>query len=75
MEQPFNIFEALSIWDERRTGSTFFWWLVATDDLPDEDLDEVFSEYLIDQHLAGPEAVRVTWDMALPQFQVDAPAS
>lgn len=77
MEQPaFNIFEALSVW-----GKTLPSWqhfllskLVATDDLPDEALDEVFSEYLINQYLAGPEAVRVTWDMALPQFQVDAPA-
>ena len=77
MEQPaFNIFEALSVW-----GKTLPSWqhlllskLVATDALPDEALDAVFSEYLIDQHLAGPEAVRVIWDMALPQFQVDAPA-
>ena len=77
MGQPaFNIFEAISVW-----GKTLPSWqhfllskLVATDDLPDEAIDEVFSEYLIDQHLAGLEAVRVTWDMALPQFQVDAPA-
>lgn len=77
MEQPaFNIFEALSVW-----GKTLPSWqhfllskLVAADDLSDEALDEVFSEYLIDQHLAGSEAVRVIWDMTLPQFQVDAPA-
>ena len=77
MEQPaFNIFEALSVW-----GKTLPSWqryllgkLVATDDLPDEALDEVFSEYLIDKQLAGSEAVRVTWDMAWPQFQRDAPA-
>lgn len=77
MEQPaFNIFDALSVW-----GKTLPSWqhfllskLVATNDLPDEALDEVFSEYLIDQHLAGPEAVRVTWDLALPLFHIDAPA-
>lgn len=76
IEQPaFNIFEALSVW-----GKTLPSWqhfllskLVAAHDLPDEALDEVFSEYLIDQHLAGPVAVRVIWDMALPQFQEGAP--
>jgi AAA domain len=78
MVQPaFNIFSELSAW-----GKTLPRWqhyllsrLVATDELPDEALDEVFAEYLFDQHLADPKAVRITWDMALPQFQVGAPAA
>lgn len=77
MEQPaFNIFEALSVW-----GKTLPSWqhfllskLIATEDLSDEDLDEIFAEYLIDQHMSGSDAVRVAWDMALPQFQGGAPA-
>ena len=77
MEQrAFNIFEALSIW-----GKTLPCWqhfllskLVATEDLSDEDMDLIFAEYLIDQHLARPAAVRVAWDIALPQFQGGAPA-
>ena len=71
MVQPaFNIFDALSAWGKTLPGWQFFLLskLVAADELPDEALDEVFAEYLVDQHLAGPEAVRVTWDMALPQF-------
>lgn len=77
MVQPgFNIFNALSSWGRTLPGWQHFLLskLVATDEFPDEALDEVFAEYLIDQHLAGPEAVRVTWDMALPQFQVGVPA-
>lgn len=78
MVQPaFNIFDALSTW-----GKTLPGWqhlllsrLVAADELPDNMLDEVFAEYLINQRLAGPAAVRVTWDMALPQFQVGARAA
>lgn len=76
MTQPtFNIFEALSAW-----GKTLPTWqhfllskLVAAVELTDAVLDEVFSEYLIDQELAGPNAVRVAWDMALPHFKPDAP--
>jgi predicted kinase len=73
----FNIFDALSAW-----GKTLPTWqhfllckLVEEVELSDTVLDEVFSEYLIDQNLAGPEAVRVVWDMALPQFQPGAPAA
>lgn len=77
MVQPaFNIFNALSGWGKTIPGWQHFLLskLVAADKLPDEALDEVFAEYLIDQHLAGPKAVRVTWDMVLPQFQVGVPA-
>jgi hypothetical protein len=76
MTQPtFNIFDALSAW-----GKTLPIWqhfllskLVAEVELLDEVLDEVFAEYLIDQKLAGPDAARIVWDMALPQFQAGAP--
>ncbi len=58
----FNVFDALSAW-----GKTLQSWqhfllsrLVATEEeLPDEALDEVLSEYRIDQHLAGPGAMHV----------------
>lgn len=78
MTQPtFNIFDALSAW-----GRTLPIWqhfllskLVEEVELPDAVLDEVFSEYLIDQSLAGAGAVRVVWDMALPHFQPGAPAA
>jgi hypothetical protein len=78
MTQPtFNIFDALSAW-----GKTLPTWqhfllskLVEEVELPDAALDDVFSEYLIDQNLAGPGAVRVVWDMALPQFQPSSPAA
>lgn len=76
MAQPaFNIFDALSAWGKTLPGWQHFLLsrLVVADELPDEALDAVFAEYLIDQHLAGPDAVRVAWDMALPQFQGDAP--
>ena len=77
MEQPsFNIFEALSIWGKTLPNWQHFLLskLIATEDLSDENMDEIFAEYLIDQHLAGPDAVRVAWDMVLPQFQASAPA-
>lgn len=77
MTQPvFNIFDALSAW-----GKTLPTWqhfllskLVEEAELPDTVLDEVFSEYLIDQNLAGPDAARVVWDLGLPQFKPGAPA-
>jgi energy-coupling factor transporter ATP-binding protein EcfA2 len=77
MTQPtFNIFDALSAW-----GKTLPTWqhfllskLVEEVELPDAVLDEVFSEYLIDQGLAGPDAARVAWVLGLPQFQPGAPA-
>lgn len=76
MEQPtFNIFEALSAW-----GNTLPGWqhlllskLVATEELSDDTLEEVFAEFLIDQDLAGSDTVRVNRDMELPQFQVSGP--
>lgn len=77
MAQPaFDIFNALSAWGKTLPGWQHFLLskLVAMDELPDEVLDEVFAEYLMDQHLAGPAAVRVTWDMALPQFQAGVSA-
>lgn len=75
VQSAFNIFDALSTWGKTLPGWQHFLLskLVATDDLSDETLDEVFAEYLIDQHLARPDAARVTWDMALPQFQVGVP--
>lgn len=76
MAQPaFNIFDALSAWGKTLPGWQHFLLsrLVAADELPDEALDAVFAEYLIDQHLAGQDAVHVAWDMALPQFQGDVP--
>jgi len=77
MTQPtFNIFDALSAW-----GKTLPTWqhfllskLVEEVELSDTVLNEVFSEYLIDQNLTGPDAVRVAWNQALPQFQPGAPA-
>ena len=77
MAQPaFNIFNALSAWGKTLPGWQHFLLskLVAADKLSDEAMDDVFAEYLIDQHLAGPEALYVTWDMVLPQFQVGVPA-
>lgn len=76
MVQPtFNIFNELSAWGKTLPGWQYLLLskLVATDELPDETIDEIFAEYLIDQHLAGPDAVRMAWDMALPQFQGGAP--
>lgn len=77
MVQPiFNIFDALTAWGKTLPGWQHFLLgkLVATVELPDDTLDEVFGEYLIDQNLASDEATRVVWDMALPQFQGVAPA-
>ena len=76
MAQPaFNIFDALSAWGKTLPGWQHFLLskLVPTVELTDETLDQVFAEYLIDQNLAGPDAVRVAWDMALPKFQGGAP--
>lgn len=76
MVQPaFNIFNELSSWGKTLPGWQKFLLskLVATGELSDGALDDVFAEYLIDQNLAGPDAVHATWDMALPQFQGDAP--
>lgn len=78
MTQPaFNIFDALSAW-----GKTLPTWqhfllskLVAEVSLPLEAIDEVYSEYLIDQDLADPAAIRAVWDMTLPQFQSAVPAT
>lgn len=76
LELAFNIFDELSSW-----GKTLPRWqhfllsrLVVTENLSDKDLDEIYAEYLIDQHLVGPGAVRATCDMALPQFQGGTPA-
>lgn len=71
----FNIFDALSAWGNSLPGWQHFLLsrLVATEDLREETLDEVFTEYLIDQQLCEPNAERVVWDMALPQFQGGAP--
>ena len=46
---------------------------MATVELSDDILDVVFTEYLIGQNLAGPDAVHVVWDVTLPQFQGSAP--
>lgn len=75
-QSAFNIFDALSVWGKTLPGWQHFLLskLVATVELADETLDEVFVEYLIDQNLAGPDAVCVVWDMVLPQFQGRAPA-
>ena len=76
MAQPaFNIFDVLSAWGKTLPGWQHFLLskLVATVELTDETLDEVFAEYLIDQNLAGPDAVRVAWEIALPKFQESAP--
>ena len=62
----FNIFDALSAWGKTLPGWQHFLLgrLVATEEeLPDEALDNVLSEYRIDQHLAGPDAMPVAWDM------------
>jgi hypothetical protein len=75
MTQPaFNIFDALSDW-----GKTLSPWqgfllsqLVASAELSDESLDAIFTEYLIDQGLSVPGAARATWDMTLPQFEIES---
>lgn len=74
-QSTFNIFDALSAW-----GKTLPTWqnfllskLVEEVELSDTVLNEVFSEYLIDQNLAAPGAARVAWDLGLPQFQPSAP--
>lgn len=76
-EATFNIFDALSAW-----GKTLPRWqhfllgkLIATAELTEEVLDEVFAEYLIEQNLAGPGAAHVAWDMVLPQFQSNEPTA
>ena len=76
VKPAFNIFDALCAWGKTLPGWQHFLLsrLVTMDELPDEVLDEVFDEYLIDQHLSGPATVRVSWEMALPQFQAGVPA-
>lgn len=70
-QAAFNVFDALSAW-----GKTLSNWqrcllvkLVGAVDFPDEALDEVYREYLMDQQLATAEMPRATWDIALPQIQ------
>lgn len=78
MTQPmFNIFDALSSWGKKLPTWQHFLLskLVEEVDLSDAVLDEIFLEYLIDQKLAGPGAVRAVWGMALPQFLQGAPAA
>lgn len=72
----FNIFDALAAW-----GKTLPTWqhfllskLVEEVELSDAMLNEVFSEFLIDQNLARPGAVRIDWNLALPEFQQSTPA-
>lgn len=76
VKPAFNIFDALSAWGKSLPGWQHFLLsrLVATEELREETLDEVFAEYLIDQQLGEPNAVRAAWDMVLPQFQGGAPA-
>ena len=75
MQSAFNIFDALSTWGKTLPGWQHFLLskLVATVELTDETLDEVFAEYLINQNLTDPDAARVVWDMTLPQFRGGAP--
>lgn len=77
MSQPaFNIFDELSTWGKKLPSWQHFLLsrLVATEELREETLDEVFAEYLIDQQLGEPNAVRLAWDRVLPQFQGGASA-
>ena len=69
----FNIFDALSTWGKALPGwqHLLLSKLVATTALSDDALNEVFVEYLIDQHLAVPDAARAKPDLALPQLQAD----
>ena len=76
-QAAFNIFDALSAWEKTLPA-----WqrcllnkLVATTELPEEALDEVLAEYLIDQGLTNAVAPRVSWDLALPQFRAGAPTA
>ena len=75
-ESAFSIFDALSAWGKTLPGWQHFLLnkLVVAVELTDESLDEVFGEYLIDQGLGESDAVRVGWDMALPQHQGAASA-
>jgi energy-coupling factor transporter ATP-binding protein EcfA2 len=74
-ESAFSIFDALSAWGKTLPGWQHFLLnkLVAAVELTEESLDEVFAEYLIDQGLGESGAVRVGWDMALPQHQGGEP--
>ncbi|MDB5785173.1 hypothetical protein [Caballeronia mineralivorans] len=72
----FNVFEELLAW-----GKSLPTWqglllskLVATVELTDEAIDQVFAEYLVDEELAPADAERTTWPMALPELQGDEPA-
>ncbi len=47
--------------------------MAAEVELPDEALDEVLSEYRIDQHLADPDAMHVDQGMTLPRFGAGVP--
>ena len=71
-ESAFSIFDALSAWGKTLPGWQHFLLnkLVVAVELTDESLDEVFGEYLIDQGLGESDAVRVGWDMALPQHDL-----
>jgi len=74
-KSTFNIFDELSAW-----GKTLPSWqrfllvkLVGAVELPNDALDEVFGEYLIDQGLTISNGPRAALDIALPMFQGDSP--
>jgi hypothetical protein len=75
MQTTFNSFNSHYAW-----GTTLPKWqhlllskLVAMEGFLDEDLDEIFANFLIDQHLTGPDAVRAAWDRVLLKFQGSTP--
>lgn len=70
-QAAFNIFDALSAW-----GKTLPTWqrcllnkLVSATELPEEAMQTVFIEYLIDQGLMGANGPRTPSEIALPQFR------
>ena len=76
-QAAFNIFDALSAWSKTLSNwqRCLLVKLVGAVDFPDEALDEVYREYLMDQQLAIAEVPRAAWDIALPQTQVGAPTA
>ncbi|CAJ4469905.1 SMC domain-containing protein [Burkholderia pseudomallei] len=75
-QAKFNVFEALSAWSKTLPAwqRLLLSKLIATVELTDETIDQVFAEYLVDQKLAPAEAERPTWDMTLPELKDGEPS-
>ncbi|HNT13221.1 MAG TPA: AAA family ATPase [Spirochaetota bacterium] len=71
----FNIFNELSAW-----GKTLPIWqssllskLISSSELTDNDIDQVFNEFLIDQGLVIHSGARIDYTLSVPQFQENIP--